>query len=90
MPPASFEMLLTMFATEAMAALGQLPNPLTNEVSINLEHARYAIDMLQMLGEKTEGNLDAGEKKMLEDLTHQLRMLYVAANSPPPAAPPVN
>jgi len=49
MPPASFEMLMTMFATEAMAALGQLPNPMTNELSTNIEHARYAIDMLQML-----------------------------------------
>jgi len=78
MPPASFEMLMTMFATEAMAALGQLPNPMTNEVSINIEHARYAIDMLQMLEAKTKGNLEPNEAKTLEDLLHQLRMLFVA------------
>jgi len=78
MPPASFEMLMTMFATEAMAALGQLPNPVNNELSINIEHARYAIDMLQMLEEKTEGNLEPNEAKILEDLLHQLRMLFVA------------
>ncbi|NOY29266.1 MAG: DUF1844 domain-containing protein [Planctomycetes bacterium] len=78
MPPASFEMLMTMFATEAMAALGQLPNPMTNELSINIEHARYAIDMLQMLEEKTKGNLEPNEAKTLEDLLHQLRMLFVA------------
>jgi len=77
-PPASFEMLLTMFATEAMAALGQLPNPVSNEFSVNIEHARYAIDMLQMLEEKTKGNLDPREAKTLEDLLHQLRMLFVA------------
>jgi len=78
MPPASFEMLMTMFATEAMAALGQLPNPMTNELSVNIEHARYAIDMLQMLEEKTKGNLELNEAKTLEDLLHQLRMLFVA------------
>jgi hypothetical protein len=87
MPPASFEMLMTMFATEAMAALGQLPNPVNNELSINIEHARYAIDMLQMLEEKTKGNLDPNEAKTIEDLLHQLRMLFVASQSAPPASP---
>jgi len=87
MPPASFEMLLTMFATEAMAALGQLPNPINNELSVNIEHARYAIDMLQMLEEKTKGNLEPGEAKTLEDLLHQLRLLFVASQPSPPASP---
>lgn len=82
-PPASLEMLVTMFASEAMMALGQLPNPATGELSISLDHARYAIDMLQMLQEKTKGNLDPNEAKMLEDLLHQLRMLFVASQSPP-------
>jgi len=87
MPPASFEMLLTMFATEAMAALGQLPNPINNELSVNIEHARYAIDMLQMLEEKTKGNLDPGEAKTLEDLLHQLRLLFVASQPSSPDSP---
>jgi len=80
MPPASFEMLLTMFATEALVALGQMPNPVSNEIAVSLEHARYSIDMLQMLEEKTKGNLDPNEEKILEDLLHQLRMLFVSAN----------
>jgi len=87
MPPASFEMLMTMFATEAMTALGQLPNPINNELSINIEHARYAIDMLQMLEEKTKGNLDPNEAKTIEDLLHQLRMLFVASQSAPATSP---
>ena len=49
LPPASLELLLTTFATEAMVALGQLPNPVTKEVTTNLAHARYAIDMVEML-----------------------------------------
>jgi len=51
---------------------------MTNELSTNIEHARYAIDMLQMLEEKTKGNLEPNEAKTLEDLLHQLRMLFVA------------
>ena len=78
LPAATFEMLLTTFATEAMMALGQLPNPVSNEVSTSPEHARYAIDMLQMLEEKTKGNLSADETEMLSNLLHQLRMLFVS------------
>ncbi len=88
-PPASLEMLVTMFASEAMMALGQLPNPATGQLSISLDHARYAIDMLQMLQEKTKGNLDPNEAKMLEDLLHQLRMLFVASQSPPEDTPSI-
>ncbi len=77
-PPASFEMLVTTFATEAMMALGQLPNPVSNESSFSPEHARYAIDMLQMLEEKTQGNLSPEEGNMLSSLLHQLRMLFVS------------
>ncbi len=87
MPPASLEMLLTMFASEAMIALGQLPNPANNQMSISLDHARYAIDMLEMLQEKTKGNLEPNEEKMLEDLLHQLRMLFVASQSAPAESP---
>ncbi|NOY41594.1 MAG: DUF1844 domain-containing protein [Planctomycetes bacterium] len=85
MPPASFEMLLTTFATEAMVALGQLPNPVTRETIYSPEHAKYAIDMLQMLEEKTKGNLGEDEQAMITDLLHQLRMLYVTSQTPPAA-----
>lgn len=77
LPPASFEMLVTTFASEAMVALGQVPNPFTNEYTINFEHARYTIDMLDVLQQKTKGNLTADEASMLETLIHQLRLAYV-------------
>ena len=82
MPPVTFEMLLTTFATEAMIAMGQFPNPVTQEIIHSPEHAKYAIDMLQMLDEKTKGNLNEGEQAMMTDLLHQLRMLYVSAEGP--------
>jgi len=84
MPPASFEMLVTTLATEAMVALGQFPNPATQEISLSLDHAGYAIDMLTMLAEKTKGNLTPAEETMMTDLLHQLRMMFVQVQQMPP------
>jgi hypothetical protein len=78
MPPASFEMLLTSLATEAMISLGQLPDMTGQPSEVNVPQARYAIDMLQMLEEKTKGNLTPGEQQAVENILHQLRMMFVA------------
>jgi hypothetical protein len=77
MPPASFEMLVTTFASEAMVALGQVPNPFTNEHTLSWDQARSAIDMLQVLQDKTKGNLSTEEAAMIETLLHQLRLAFV-------------
>lgn len=77
-PPASFEMLVSTFASEALIALGQIPNPVNNEYTISFEHARYTIDMLQVMEDKTKGNLSTQEAAMLESLLHQLRMAFVS------------
>ena len=79
MPPASFELLVTMFASEAMTGLGQIPHPLTGKVERDLAQARYAIDMLDILAEKTNGNLTPEEDTGLKSLVHQLRMVFLAA-----------
>ena len=81
LPPASFEMLVSTFASEALIALGQVPNPINNEYTLSWEHARYTIDMLQVLEDKTKGNLSTDEAAMLEGLLHQLRMAFVALQS---------
>jgi hypothetical protein len=78
MPPASFEMLVTTLATEAMIGLGQFPHPVTGKMHPDAAQARYAIDMLEMLAEKTKGNLTPGEDRGMRDLLHQLRMAFVA------------
>ena len=87
-PPASFEMLVTMFASEAMSGLGQFPHPLTGNQQVDLEQARYAIDMLEMLAEKTKGNLAPAEESGLRELLHQLRMSFVAVRTSAAASPP--
>ena len=80
-PPASFEMLITALATEAMMGMGQIPHPVTGQTQPNLSQARYAIDMLEVLQEKTKGNLEDREDTALGDLLHQLRMAFIAAQT---------
>ena len=82
MPPASFEMLLTTFATEAMISLGLIPHPLSGKQEVARDQAKYFIDTLEMLKQKTAGNLTPDEDKALEGLVHQLRMAYVSGESP--------
>ena len=64
-----------------MISLGQLPNMATGQVETNLQQARYAIDMLQVIEEKTKGNLSPGEEQALSGLLHQLRMTFVSVQS---------
>lgn len=85
-PPASFVGLLSMLGSQAMAALGVMPDFVTGEVNVNRPLAKHCIDMLGVLKEKTSGNLDEDEAAHLRDALHQLRMLYVStANQTPPA-----
>ena len=81
MPPATFEFLIHTLFTQALMAFGRIPNPITNKAVTNIPTARHFIDTLDMLEEKTRGNLGPDERKLLEEIQHQLRMLYVEATS---------
>jgi hypothetical protein len=87
MPTASFELLLTMLATEALVALGQVPHPVTGQPQVHREQAKYLIDMLDVLRTKTQGNLTPGEQQLLESLLHQLRLVFVETGNAPAATP---
>jgi hypothetical protein len=86
MPPASFEMLVTTLATEVLVALGQIPHPGTGKAELHVEQARYLIDTLDMLRQKTKGNLDPNETQLLESVVHQLRLVFVEITSRPKPA----
>ena len=85
-PPASFDLLLTTLITEAMVALGQLPHPVTGKSEMRANQARYFIDTIELLRDKTKGNLDREEELSLENALHQLRMAYLAVGQPAAAA----
>jgi hypothetical protein len=69
--------LCAMFYSEAMIHLGQVPDPATGRPHLDLEQARFTIDMLAMLQEKTEGNRTPEESAVLEEILAALRMGFV-------------
>lgn len=88
MPPASIGMLMSSLATEALLSMGQFPHPATGKVEVRRNQAKYLVDTLAMLKEKTAGNLTAEEATALEDVLHQLRMAFVSSQATGPATPP--
>lgn len=77
-PPLDFGSLLLPFYTQAMVKLGQIPNPVTkSKDNVNIELAKRLIDLLDLLRDKTEGNLDEQEKKVLDDALSQLKNIYL-------------
>ncbi len=78
-PPPSLLLLANSLYLQAMISLGVLPNPISKKSEVQLPHAKYSIDMLEMLQEKTEGNRTAEETEDMEAMLHQLRLAYVAA-----------
>jgi hypothetical protein len=86
--PASFISLIMSLASNAAAALGMMPHPVTGETGVDLKTAKHWIDVLGMLEKKTTGNLDPQEDQMVEGLLADLRMQYVSFSgspTPPPA-----
>ena len=75
--PASFINFLSTLATNAAAALGAMPHPVTGQRSMDLETGKYWLDVLGMLREKTKGNLHPQEARLLDGLLGDLRMQYV-------------
>jgi hypothetical protein len=84
--------LVLIFKNAAMQQMGKLINPLSGKVERNLEQARFSIDMIDMLKEKTRGNLSQDMERLLDATLLELRMNYVeevqARKEPePPQAP---
>lgn len=72
-----FADLVNLFAMQAMVGLGGMQSQDGRAIPPNLPMAKYHIDLLEVLGEKTASNLDAEEKKLLETTLFNLRMAYV-------------
>ena len=79
LPKADFTALVSMLVTQALFALGVLGVKGQEEQKRepDLELAKYNIDMLEMLEEKSKGNLTEQEQKVLTDTLNQVRMAYV-------------
>ena len=78
--PASFINFLSTLVTNAAAALGAIPHPVTGQKSVDLESGKYWIDVLTMLREKTKGNLSSREETLLTSILSDLQMQFVQIN----------
>jgi hypothetical protein len=76
-PTPTFSSLVLFLTTIASQHLGIVKNPLTNKVEKNLELAKYTIDSLNVLKEKTKGNLTEEETRLLNEVLSNLRLTYV-------------
>lgn len=83
LPTIDFSTLVLSLSTSALVHLGEAPNPDTTRADEpaekNLPLAKQTIDIVEMLQEKTQGNLTDDEAKLLRQLLYDLRLRYVAA-----------
>ena len=76
-PELTFAAFLWSLSEQALAALGEVPDPSSGKVSRDLIMAQQMIDIIAMLRDKTRGNLDAQEQAMLQEILSSLQMKYV-------------
>ncbi len=77
MPPADFQSLMGTMITQALMYLGGFPDPQTGRAVVSLEHAKFHIDLLVVLQEKTKNNLTPQESGDLTQAISQLRLRFV-------------
>lgn len=73
----NFQMLIDLLARNAAALMGGVPDPATGQAYLDLEGAREMIDMLDILRERTRGNLAPEEQSLLSDVLGSLKLSYM-------------
>ena len=76
-PPLDFSSLVLPFYTQALMKLGLMKDPHSNKEDEDLELTKRLIDLLDLLKDRTKGNLDPEEEKFLETCLQQLKMIYM-------------
>ena len=77
LPPLDFSSIILPFYSQALFKLGLLGDPANAEKEIHLGLARRLIDILDLLKDRTRGNLKPEEERFLESCLQQLRMRYL-------------
>ncbi len=85
LPPVEFSSLIMPFYMPALIKLGLIEDPATGRPQPNTEHARRLIDLLDLLRDRTKGNLEPEELKLLEAALIQLKEAYLEQTGAPKA-----
>jgi hypothetical protein len=80
LPAPSFAALVQSVVTQVFFYLGDL-TPRGAEPQLNLDMAKYQIDILAVIEEKTKGNLSPDEQRMLDAALYEARMRFVSVSS---------
>lgn len=76
-PEVTLSTFVFSLSSSALVHLGEIPEPETQSVSVDLPMAKQIIDTLGMLQQKTVGNLDQDEDRLLKSVLYDLRMRYI-------------
>ena len=77
LPEVTMATFIFSLSSSALVHLGEIPEPETNRSKVDLPIAKQIIDTLGMLQDKTKGNLDQDEERLLKSVLYDLRMRYV-------------
>ncbi|MEW6051487.1 MAG: DUF1844 domain-containing protein [Candidatus Zixiibacteriota bacterium] len=72
-----FYQLVLSLQAAAVQQLGKVASPLDGQINRDMVMAKGTIDILEMIGRKTQGNLTPDEKKLLDHVLFELRMNFV-------------
>ena len=79
LPEVTFLTFIMSLNTACLVQLGEIPEPSSGEIQKDLTLARHTIETLRMLRDKTRGNLDEEEERLLEAVLCDLKLRYVKA-----------
>lgn len=79
-----FNFVVTFFAEWGWQSMGKVKNPVTGKIEKNLELCKQVIDIMEMLKEKTKGNLTPDEERLLTGVIAELQLNYVDELKKPP------
>lgn len=77
LPEADFKTLVGVLASQAIVGLGAIGDPKSGRVVVDLPGAKFAIDLLDVIQQKTKGNLDETESRELSQALTELRARFV-------------
>lgn len=77
LPPADVVGIVQILASQALLYMGGFPDPQTGRTMVALDLAKFHIDLMGVLEEKTKGNLSEEENEIVSQTAHELRLRYV-------------
>ncbi len=80
-PEANFVTFISSLSFQALIALGEMENPFSGKKEESLAQAKFVIDTLDMIKDKTLGNLGSDEASLLDNITYELKMKFTTKSS---------